>query len=317
MDQGQKRKDITKVAKLYYYGNMTQDEIAQMMGISRPKVSRMLAAAHQYNIVHIEIRDPLFSNTEVAEKIRSHFDLKKVVVVPTGQNPSDAKDNIGKAASEYLNSCIVNGMKIGISWGTTLNAFVNRFQCAKAFPDANVIQLVGASYSQSMHMDGRELVKTLARKLNCQYSLLQAPMLVHNPTLLELFMEEPETIDHFNLLKKLDIAFVGLGSSNYKNSVVYKAKYLDASEAKKLSQMELCDICGHQIDIDGKEPETILSNRLISIPLNSLAQIPMVMGLCAGNDKTRSIISAIHGGYLNGLIIDEIAAISLLEAEKL
>ncbi len=77
MDQGQKRKDITKVAKLYYYGNMTQDEIAQMMGISRPKVSRMLAAAHQYNIVHIEIRDPLFSNTEVAEKIRSHFDLKK------------------------------------------------------------------------------------------------------------------------------------------------------------------------------------------------------------------------------------------------
>ncbi len=81
--------------------------------------------------------------------------------------------------------------------------------------------------------------------------------------------------------------------------------------------MELCDICGHQIDIDGKEPETILSNRLISIPLNSLAQIPMVMGLCAGNDKTRSIISAIHGGYLNGLIIDEIAAISLLEAEKL
>ena len=54
---------------------------------------------------------------------------------------------------------------------------------------------------------------------------------------------------------------------------------------QKLSQMELYDICGHQIDIDGKEPETILSNRLISIPLNSLAQIPMVMGLCAGNDK--------------------------------
>ena len=159
---------------------MTQDEIAQMMGISRPKVSRMLAAAHQYNIVHIEIRDPLFSNTEVAEKIRSHFDLKKVVVVPTGQNPSDAKDNIGKAASEYLNSCIVNGMKIGISWGTTLNAFVNRFPVRKSISRCQCHPALGASYSQSMHMDGRELVKPLARKLNCQYSLLRPPLLVHN-----------------------------------------------------------------------------------------------------------------------------------------
>lgn len=317
MEQSEKRKNIIKVAKLYYYGKMSQDDIAQMMGISRPKVSRMLAAAHQYNIVQIVINDPLFSNTETAEKLRAHFGLKKVVVVSAGNNMDEAKDNIGKAASEFLNENLTDSIRIGIAWGTTLNAFVSRFQAARSVPKAKVVQLVGGTYSQTMHMDGRELVKTLAKKLKCQFSLLQSPLLVHNPHLKELLMEEPETMEHFALLKDLDIAFVGIGSSNYKNSVLYKAKYLDESEARNLSDMGLCDICGHQIDINGREPDIGIAGRLIGISLDDLAKIPMVIGLCAGNDKAMPIIAGIHGGYLNGLIIDEIAAISLLEAEKI
>lgn len=317
MEQSLKRKNIIKVAKLYYYGNMSQEEIAQMMGISRPKVSRMLAAAHQYNIVQIIINDPQFSNTEAAEKLREHFHLKKVIVVPAGQNIDEAKDHIGKAASEFLNSTLTEHMKIGISWGTTLNAFVNRFQCSKPVPNAHVIQLVGGTYSQTMHMDGRELVKTLAKKLKCKFSLLQAPLLVHNPELKKLLMEEPETTAHFDLIQNLDIAFVGIGSANYKNSVLYKAKYIEEAEAKRLSEKGLCDICGHQINIDGLETETELESRLIGISLKELKNVPMVVGLCAGNDKTLPILAGIHGGYLDALIIDEIAAISLLEAENL
>lgn len=317
MEQSQKRKNIIKVAKLYYYGNMSQEDIAAMMGISRPKVSRMLAAAHQYNIVQIVINDPTSSNTEMAERLCRHFHLKKVIVVPTGQNMEEAKNNIGKATSEFLNPYLFDGIKIGISWGTTLNAFVSRYQSTKAFPKAQIVQLVGGTYSQAMHMDARELVKTLAKKLNCHFSLLQAPLFVHNPELQKLMLREPEVMEHFSLFKKLDLAFVGIGSSKYKNSVVYKARYIEESEAKRLSDMGLCDICGHQIDMAGNEPETALSDRLIGISLEDLSNIPMVIGLCAGNDKTRPILAGIRGGYLDGLIIDEIAAISLLEAEKI
>lgn len=317
MEQSEKRKAIVKVAKLYYYGNMSQEEIARMMGISRPKVSRMLAAAHQYNIVRIEIKDPLFSNQEVARKLCEHFKLKQVVVVSTGQNMDEAKDNIGIAASDFLNSILCDGIKIGISWGTTLNAFVNRFQAVKPVPHSCVVQLAGGTYSQTMHLDGRELAGRLAQKLNCGLSILQSPLLVHNPALRELLMEEPETMEHFRLIKKLDAAFIGIGSSNYKNSILYKARYIDASEAKALSESGLCDICGHQINVEGKEPNQDLARRHIGISLGDLAKVPLVVGLCAGNDKAQPIISGIHGGYINALIIDEIAAISLLEAEKL
>lgn len=111
------RKDLIKAAKLYYYGNMSQDEIAAMVRISRPKVSRMLSATRSLNIVQITIKDPVFSLTAMAAKIKNYFSLKNVVVVPAGQNLEEAKDNIGSAASEMLNRIVFNGMKVGISWG--------------------------------------------------------------------------------------------------------------------------------------------------------------------------------------------------------
>lgn len=311
------RKDLIKAAKLYYYGNMSQDEIAAMMHISRPKVSRMLSAARSLNIVQITIKDPVFSLTDMATKIKNYFSLKNVVVVPAGQNLEEAKDNIGSAASEMLNRIVFNGMKVGISWGTTLNSFVNRYHCSKSYPDTKIVQLIGGMYQQTMHMDGRELVKNLALKMGAQYQLLQTPLMVHNPELKVLLMQEPENIEHFKLIDSLDAAFVGLGSSNYKNTVIYKAKYLEASDAKHMSDTGLFDICGHQIDSEGNEPPSPVKDRVIGISLHSLQRIPQVFAVCAGNEKVPAICAAIRGGYINSLIIDEIAALSLMETENI
>lgn len=317
MDEKKKRSLITKAAKLYYQGNMTQDEIARMLNISRSKVSRLITAAHQYNIVQVYIKDPVFSHENAGTQLCKHFGLKKVIVVPTGQNIQEAKENIGYAATDFLNESLYRGIRIGIGWGTTLNAFVHRFKASQPYPDAKVIQISGGTYSQAMHMDCRELVKTLAGKLGCESQILQLPMIVHNPQLQQLMMEEPETQEHFRLFKKIDMAFVGIGSTNYKDSVAYKAKYITEEEAIDLYAPGVCDICGHPIDLYGKPADTILNDRVISIPLRDLEKIPMVVGMCAGNTKAASIIANIRGGYVDALIIDEIAAISLMEFEGL
>jgi len=317
VNESEKRKLITKIAKLYYYGNMKQADIAKMMGISRPKVSRLLSQASQFNIVRIEIKDNSFYDTDIAEKLRDHFGLQYVKVVPSGQIIEESKDNIGIAASEYLNEHVFDGIHIGIAWGTTVNAFINRFHTSKVYPRSKVLQLTGGTYSQSLHMDGRELTKTLAQKLGGGFSVIQAPLIVHNPDLKRLMLQEPETKEHFRLMEKLNIAFIGIGSSNYKKSIIYRAKYVSAATAKKMYDSGLCDICGHQIDINGKEPYPQLSECHIGISLQELTKVPLVIGLCTGKDKLRSIISAIHGRYISGLIIDEVAAISLMEDENL
>lgn len=320
MEQSKKRKDIIKVAKLYYYGNLSQDQIAAMLGLSRPKVSRLLAEARQLNIVQITIRDPNVSYEKNEEKIRSHFGLKYVRIVPSGNSEEAAKRNVGRAASELLNQSLKEDIRIGISWGTTLSAFVREYQPKAPMPRATVVQLAGGMYSQSLNIDARELVKTLSGKLQCGHSLLHAPLIVSNPMLKDLLMQEPAMIDHKRQVDTLDVAFVGLGHSYdfYKESIVYRAEYTEEEEAQYLHKLGLvCDICGHQLLADGTEPETFLSNRVISVDLEELHRVPLVVGLCVGYRKAQSILSALRGGHINGVVLDEIAAIALIAAAKI
>jgi DNA-binding transcriptional regulator LsrR (DeoR family) len=313
--QSEKRKMITHAAKLYYYGHMTQEEISKMMDISRSKVSRMLLEAEQSNIVRISINDPYSNLDETAASIKKAFGLEEVIVVPSGSNLDAAKTNVGAAATDFLLKRLTETSRIGISWGTTLNAFVNTFKVPHPYPRACVVQLTGGMYIPNMHIDGRDVARIFAGKLGCTLYALQLPMFMHNPELKELILREPETAAHFRLFDNLDIALVGVGTKNYKDSIVYKANYISEEEAKLIDELKLCDICGHQIDINGREPVDSITNRLYGISLESLRKVPMVVGMCAGKDKARSIKSGIAGGYLKALIIDEIAALTLLESE--
>ena len=314
MEQSLKRKTIIKIAKLYYYGNMSQEQIAKLMGISRPKVSRLLAAANQLNIVQVTVNDPVSHNEENAVKICKHFNMQKVIITPSGKNATEGKENVGRAASKYLDSILSDNLKIGIAWGTTLNSFARAFRPKHQYPNVQIAQIVGAIYTESMNMDGRDLVTTIANKLNCHFSLFHAPLIVRNPILRDLLMEEPSVIDHFKLIENLDVAFVGIGTVDF----ALKARYIEQEEGDELVSMGIVgDMCGHQLISDGSSPDNLLKNRTLGISLEALHNIPTVVGLAVGNEKTAPALAAIKGGHINMLIIDEIAAISIMQAERI
>lgn len=318
MEPSSKRQNIIKAAKLYYYGNMSQEEIAQVMGISRPKVSRLLAEGRQLNIVQVVIQDPGTSLANNAERIKNHYKLDFVKVVPTQNTAAATMALIGREASAFLNENIQEESLVGITWGNTINTFVHEFRAKRPMPKATVVQLVGGLYSHSMNFDVREVAKDLARKLECPYSILQSPMVVHNPKLRDMFMEEPSVKEHFRLVRRAQMAFVGVGSANYKDSVARQANFINERDAQILSDMGLVgDICGHQLMPDGTEPETFFSRRLISVALEDLHCIPMVIGLCEGKKKVAPLRAALRGRHLNGLITDEVAAIALIAEEHL
>ena len=56
--------------------------------------------------------------------------------------------------------------------------------------------------------------------------------------------------------------------------------------------------------------------RRIGIDLSDLARIPKVVGVAGGVHKTRAILGALHGGFLDVLVTNELAAIRLLELER-
>lgn len=320
MTLSKKRQDMIQAAKLYYYGNMSQEAIAELLHISRPKVSRLLAEARQLNIVKISIHETNLSFQRNEETLKEHFNLKYVCIVPSGNNEDIAKQNVGKAAADFLNEHINDHSRIGLSWGTTLAAFVQNFKSKTPMPDALVMQLVGGTYSKNLNEDGRQLVDILAQKLQCRHSILQAPLMVTNPMLRDLLMQEPTVMEHFKQIKQLDIAFVGMGYSffNYRDTIAYRTRCIGDDEARRLFELGLvCDVCGHPLLPDGTEPETFLTNRMIGITLEELNNIPLVVGVCVGHKKMRATLAALKGHHVNALIIDEVLAIALLAEEGL
>ena len=176
---------------MYSYGHLTQHEISEMLQISRPKVSRMLQEAEELGIVQFTVKDPIFDYEEAQQELMNYLKLKLVKIVPSAGNKDQVKQTIGAEASDLLNSQIHDGYKIGISWGTTVNAFVNAYHAAHPCWHSMVVQLVGGMYSRSMHMDGRELARILAENLRCSFSALQATMYVSSTELKALIMDEP------------------------------------------------------------------------------------------------------------------------------
>ncbi len=309
---------LVKVAKLYYLGNLSQEDIGKIIGVSRPMVSRMLAAARERKIVRFEINASCDSNIELAKKIKTHFALKYVFVVPSSASEEDSKREVGRQAGDFLNSQLKNDMVIGTAWGSTIGQFVHAFKPEKSVLGATVLQLAGSLNAHSFETDSRDYAKELAQKLDARLTTMQTPFVVGNQLLRDLLLQEPETKHLFDMFHKIDIAFVGVGSSKPEKSATYQAGYITKEEAQVLVDMGAgADICGHRITRNGHKVETLLSDRILSISLDVLKELPLVVALGAGEDKSSTIIAGVRGGYLNALIIDELAAISIAEKEKI
>jgi DNA-binding transcriptional regulator LsrR (DeoR family) len=306
------RESLITVAKLYYQGNLSQVEIAGMMGLSRPKVSRMLKDARQRKIVQFSVATPSSHYRELERKIEDAFSMKKVIVVPTEPSHEVTKKQAGRAGAEYLASIVKDGDIIGLTWGSSTGHLIRHIPQLN-LSGVQVYQLSAAVPEQSFSLDGHELTKRLATALNADYHVLNSPFIVNSALLKQLLMEEPQIKNHFERIKQMDVALVGLGSSDPALSVTYMSGYITLEESHELVRLGCAaDICGHRILENGKLANIPLNERVISIELDTLRKAPNVIAVACGEDKVVSMGAALRGKWVNTLVTDEIAAIALI-----
>ena len=307
------RTELIKVAKLYYHGGCPQEEIALIMGYSRPRISRMLSLARELKLVEFNIPESPEEIGRMEIQLKEKLEVDEVCVVPSESGRLGAMYTAGVSAGEYFNNILKNGMSVGVSWGATMDVTVSQLKPKKQYPSITVLQMIGGSPSSSFNVDSRELTIRLANKLGASYSLLQTPQYVSSKAVKETLMNEPEIAAHFKKLKALDAALIGIGSTDPEQSAVYRAGYLSFEEVKALSEDGFAtDICGNRIYIDGTIRQNDMNDKLIAISPEDIKRIPIVVAVAVGEDKAATIMAAAKGGFFNVLITDEVAAISIL-----
>ncbi|SUM30650.1 Sor operon activator [Staphylococcus gallinarum] len=70
---------MIKICKLYYQQELNQSRIAEIMGVSRPTVSKYLTLAKEKGIVEIKINEN--DLLELETKLENKFNLEEVLCI--------------------------------------------------------------------------------------------------------------------------------------------------------------------------------------------------------------------------------------------
>ena len=311
------RETLSKIATLFYIGELSLSEIADMFNISRFKVARILKKCREYGIIefHINNKPIYYRNMEI--QICELLGLEQSIIAPSGVTVSESKKNVGRAAAKYLEENLKDGMTVGCDWGSTIQEMVREFSPKKQYKNCLFVQTSGSVISRYFtgkgYEYGHDIVKTLAVKVGASYSLFPAPYIVKDKLLCSLLMLEPAIRKNRDLFQKIDIAFIGIGSSNFQNyDLVYK-NFLSLEELEALRKYKYSgELLGNPITMDGQATESSLTGRVLSISLDEIKQIPNVVVIGSGADKSISLIAASRGGFFNRIFIDEMAALNII-----
>lgn len=315
MDNNKKYCNKLKAAKYYYNENLTQQEIADRLYLSRPTVSKMLKEAKEEGIVQFKIVD--IKNKchmfELEEKLMNKFNLKNVIVAEYDDDYDNLKDKIGKAAASYFEDVVKSNMKIGISWGTTLKAMVQNLDFNSNVKDIELVSMVGGSRNLLTDIQANILIENILNKYDGKGYFLYAPAIVDNEAIGENLKDNQETKEILQKSREVDVAFVGIGPEIEK-STLKETGYFNEEEIEKLKEHNsVGDICWRFFDKNGNMANEEMDKRTIGVSLKSLKEMETVVGVAGGEEKIDSILASLKGEFLDVLITDENTARQVLE----
>jgi lsr operon transcriptional repressor len=297
---------VTIVAWMYYIDGLTQQEIADELGISRTKVSRLLSEARKKGVVQFRITKSLPEHYIMEKEMKRRFNLKLAVVAPRDKN------SLGKLGAEVLLKFVGEQKicRIGLGWSTTISLMAPYLLMARdvVHPRRNcsVHDLTGSFIGQR---NPYSISWIVAEILEARYIPLPVPVLVENPSL----KNEASVSSALREAAKVDIAFVGMGCMGSK-STLFRTGLISAQMMEELQARG----CGGEVlmrffDKDGKPVETPLDERIVSIDWQAIKSIPTFVVMAAGEEKVEPLKAALKGGWVSGIITDEETASALLK----
>lgn len=300
---------LARVASLYYEEGLTQQRISEELGYSRSAISRFLTAARAAGVVEIRVHHPLQRDLELEVQLRQTFHLDCVRVLK-GYNWEYQRmlPRLGSLGARLVEERVRDEMLLGVSWGTAVYEIVNALR-PPYLPNLTVIQMIGALGTPDPQIDGGELARSYARAFGGRYRIFPAPALVESHQVQSAIMQERPIRDTLDLARKVDIAVLGIGTTDPAMSSFVRAEYLTPDEVGELAEAgAVGDVCAVHFDAQGQILEIPLTERVIGVSYKDLLNIPFRLAVAGGSVKAPAILGALRSGLISALVTDDLAA---------
>jgi deoxyribonucleoside regulator len=285
-----------RAASLYYLDGLTQAQIADRLGVSRPTAGRLVARAKANGLVRIEVivppdlRDDLHADEE--RELERRFGLTEVVVA----------GSVSRAAAALLMRRLAPDDVLGFTWGPEQVAVATALAPGVASCRA-VVQLDGAMSTAAYQTGTEFILSRCADVLRARSIRLPAPLYADASTVASMRSDSliSQTLEAG---RQADVMLFGVGAAST-STTLFEGSFLDIGMLDELIALgAVGEIGGRFFDASGIPVDTDLQQRAVSVPLEDIRRCKKTILITSGASKYQATYGALRGGLAKLLVCD-------------
>ena len=303
---------IGKAARLHYEYGLTHQEVANVLHVSRVKVTRLLKQARDFGIVQIRVLPEVSPYAGLEMELAQRFDLDEVLVVPTMDDDLDQRRTLAVAAARYLQRIMHHGMTVAIGLSRTV-ALVPQYVVDPRPASATFVSLVGGMRRYSIAANPYEGAERLAQLFGGTAEHLLAPAIAGSPAIAEAFFSDPGTARTLTRAAAADVALLGIAATDDHTTLVDEDELTTEELGELLAMGAVGDTAARFFDADGASVPHEIDRRVIGLTLAQIKRIPLRIIVAGGINKTEALGGALRGGLAAVVVLDATTARRILD----
>jgi len=301
------------VTWLYHHRHLTQEQIAQELGLSRPTIARLLRQATAKGFVTVSLRVDVLRRMNLSAQLTEQFGLREVFIVPTSEldTTSDVLRSVAKTGALYLEATLKPHQILAIAWGRTM------LEVALALGDTPIEGLVVAQSTGGLNGGGpfnpSRVTTLVGEKFHAQVYHLYVPTIVASRELRDVLLADSGIRAALDVARQASCFIVGIGKVE-KGATVVQTGFLDLATMDRLrARGAVGDISSRYFDVEGRPVLGDIEDRLVGLSWEDLRRFHNVVAVACGLEKTEAIVGALRTGLIHVLVIDNQTALKVIQ----
>ena len=298
---------MSVAARLYHVQEIRQRDIAERLGVSQARVSRLLRQAQDHGIVRKVLLVPEGLHPELEERIEEAYGLSEVYVVEVPGGDDAVPHTLGRTAAQFYPTGTLSGAVTGFtSWSTTLQEMALALDVSLPRSSTEyVVEMLGDLGSPEQQHTAARATQRLAQVVGAEAVFLRTPGVFRTARLRDAAVTDAHVQRALGLLDRLDVAFVGVGPPGLHSALRAGDNYFSAEQLRELDSLGVAGQLNQRfIDSDGHPVPTPLDGLVVGLTLDQLAAARRRVVVAGGTSKHAAIAAALRGGWVDSLMTD-------------
>ena len=304
----------SRAAWLSYIGGYRQEDIAERLGVSRVKVTRLIGMAHREGLVRVFVDGKVGECLALEARLEALFGLEVCTVAPDLGEVGLPLRTLASAGARFLLSRFEAeaGQLIGIGHGRTLAAVVDALPNLTGANGAGLrfVSLLGG-LTRNAAAYPFDVIHSLARKTGGESYFMPVPFFANSVEDRAVLLAQKSVQDVLALAQAAGLCVLGIGEAGPEAHMMQSGMITAAELAEVNAAGAVGEILGQFLDAEGRPVAASLNGRALSLGLADLKG-KSVVAVAGGETKAAAILAALKSGVLTGLITDEATATVLV-----